>query len=206
MKVERLLWVVGVVALGMTSTGCGVLGWALTPRAEVHSYTVPRTEEVEIRSFPPGAMVVVDGAEAGPTPRTVNVPVTEVRHERQQSIIPGLVGMLLDGLLFGTATAVCISENAPECTVIAGGGGLALFLTGAYLNFGRSRSNEASDVLPAAFDIGVRHPNHPPQTRRIRVPDLTEVDFLLTPTTPAPPPTPDAPVRAPEAPNAGDRR
>ncbi|HZI10841.1 MAG TPA: PEGA domain-containing protein, partial [Myxococcus sp.] len=79
------------LAVGAGSTGCGVIGWAITPRAEVVHYTVPRVEEVEVRSLPEGAMVLVDGAEAGRTPKAVKVPLTEVRAQRRQSVVPGLV-------------------------------------------------------------------------------------------------------------------
>ncbi len=208
MNGSRLLVVLATV-LGVTNTGCGIIGWSLASKAEVSSYTVPRTQEVRVRSDPEGAMVVVEGAEAGPTPRKIKVPLTELRERREQSKLPGLVGMVLD-LAFGSiATAVCVSVNSGECALVAFGSGLGLVLVDTYLIFGKTVSNESADVLPAAFDIGIRHPGFHEQTRRIRVPDLTDVKFVLVPLDapspgsllppPPPPPTaPDAPIRQPD--------
>jgi len=217
MNGSRLLLGLLALVLGVANTGCGIIGWSLSSKAEVTSYTVPRTQEVKVLSEPEGAMIVVEGAEAGPTPRKVKVALTELRQRREQSKIPGLVGMALDLAMGSLAVAVCASTNSPECALIAFGGGLGVVLADTYLVFGKTVSNESADVLPAAFDIGVRHPGFQEQTRRIRVPDLTEVNFLLVPvgrqvspsdllpgTAPsgsappsAPPPTtaPDAPVR-----------
>jgi hypothetical protein len=200
MNGSRLLVVLAAV-LGMMNTGCGIIGWSLSSKAEVTSYTVPRTQEVRVSSLPEGATVVVDGAEAGPTPRKVKVPLTELRHRREQSKVPGLVGLVLD-LAFGSiATAACISANSGECALVAFGSGLGLVLIDTYLVFGRTVSNESSDVLPAAFDIGVRRPGYQEQTRRIRVPDLTDVNFLLVPVV-APPPAGAQPP-APGTPPSG---
>jgi hypothetical protein len=211
MKGSRLLLGVLALVLGGANTGCGVIGWSLSSKAEVTSYTVPRTQEVKVTSEPEGAMVVVDGAEAGPTPRKVKVPLTELRQRREQSKVPGLVGMALDLAMGSLAVAVCASANAPECALLAFGGGLTVVLADTYLVFGKTVSNESADVLPGAFDIGIRQPGFQEQTRRIRVPDLTEVNFVLKPEagqapegsgTPSPPPAPDAPVLPPEPPPA----
>jgi hypothetical protein len=206
MKASRLLLGLLALGLGVANTGCGIIGWSLSSKSEVTSYTVPRTQEVKVSSQPEGAMVVVDGAEAGPTPRKVKVALTELRQQREQSKIPGFVGLVLDLAIGSLATAVCVSNNAPECGLIAFGGGLGLVLTDTYLIFGKTVSNESADVLPAAFDIGIRQPGFQEQTRRIRVPDLTEVNFILvpeagpppvSPEAPSPPPAPDTPVRVP---------
>lgn len=199
------LWVVLGAALAVMNTGCGFLGWSLSSKTQVTSYTVPRTQEVTVSSEPEGATVVVDGAEAGPTPRKVKVALTELRQHREQSKIPGLVGMALDLGFSTVATAACISTNSGECALASLGVGLTLVLLDTYLIFGRTVSNESADVLPAPFDIGVRYPGYQEQTRRIRVPDLTEVNFRLMPLekqapaalTPPPAIPPDAPVREP---------
>jgi hypothetical protein len=192
MNGSRLLVVLAAV-LGVMNTGCGIIGWSLASKAEVTSYTVPRTQEVRVSSLPVGATVVVDGAEAGPTPRKIKVPLTELRHRREQSKIPGLVGLVLD-LAFGVvATSACVSYNSGECALVAFGSGLGLVLIDTYLVFGKTVSNESSDVLPAAFDIGVRYPGYQEQTRRIRVPDLTDVNFLLVPVSGQPPAPPQPP-------------
>lgn len=203
MNGSKLLVVLATV-LGVMNTGCGIIGWSLASKAEVSSYTVPRTQEVRVRSVPEGAMVVVEGAEAGPTPRKIKVPLTELRERREQSKVPGLIGMVLDLAFSSIATAACVSTNSGECALIAFGSGLSLVLVDTYLIFGKTVSNESADVLPAAFDIGIRHPGFQEQTRRIRVPDLTDVNFVLVPETgvrsppPPPPAAQDAPIRQPE--------
>lgn len=210
---RRLAPVLMSLAVGTGSTGCGVIGWAVTPRAEVVHYTIPHVEEVEVRSMPEGAMVLVDGAEAGRTPKSVKVPLTEVRAQRRQSVIPGLTGMLVDMAAFGILSALAFSENAPEAGLVIAGIGLGVTGLDGYLNFGRSTANEASELLPVQVEIGVQQPGYVEQRRRIRVPDITELDFLLAPTAaarpaedPAPsPPAPEAPASQP-APADSPRR
>jgi hypothetical protein len=168
-------------ALALGNAGCGIIGWAVTPKSEVVHYTVPRLEEVHVRSIPDGAVVLVDGAEVGRTPKTVKVPVTEVRAQRRQSPVLGVVGLILDVGLFGAVTAIAIEENAVEATLISASTGLVLATLGGYLNFGKNTRNDSSDVLPAPVEIGIQYPGFEDQRRRIRVPDLQEVDFLLKP-------------------------
>jgi hypothetical protein len=100
---------------------------------------------------------------------------------------------------FGILSAVAFSNNAPEAGLVAAGIGLGLTGLDGYLNFGRSTANEASELLPTQVEIGVRQQGYEEQRRRIRVPDITELDFLLAPVGAAPAPSP-APSPAPAPP------
>ncbi len=199
-------WVVMLAVVGAANTGCGIIGWGISGKSEVTSYTLTRTMEVEVSSKPEGATIYVDGAEAGVTPKAVLAQVTQVRSTRRQSVVPGLIGLGLDILGFGVASAACISGRSGECLMVSGGVGVGVILVGTYLVFGRSTTDESLDVMPTVIDIRVSHPGYQDRTRHIRVPDLTEVEFNLVPlggqgtaapAAPVAPPAPDAPSREP---------
>jgi hypothetical protein len=194
-----------LAVLGALNTGCGIIGWAISPKAERVYSTVPRTEEVEVRSIPDGALILVDGAEAGRTPKAVRVSVTEVRQQRRQSVAPGVIGLVLDFTLFGAATYGFASSNSGEGTLLSAGVGTAVLLLGTHLLFGSSVSEESIDVQPTNVELAVRYPGHEEQRRRIRVPDIRQLDFLLVPVggfptkaPPLPPPAPPAQDRPQE--------
>jgi len=196
------LWVVIVAVVGAANTGCGIIGWGISGKSEVTSYTLTRTMEVEVSSNPKGATIYVDGAEAGVTPKPVLAQVTQVRSTQRQSVVPGLIGLGLDILGFGLASAACIDSNSGECLLLSGGVGLSVVLAGTYLVFGRSTTDDSLDVLPAVIDITVSHPGYQDRTRHIRVPDLTEVEFNLVPLGGPGSPAPAAPAAA-DAPTRG---
>jgi hypothetical protein len=198
-------WVVLVAVVGAANTGCGIIGWGISGKSEVTSYTLTRTMEVEVDSNPEGATIYVDGAEAGVTPKSVLAQVTQVRSTRRQSVVPGLVGLGLDILGFGVASAVCIEGNSGECLLLSAGIGVAVILTGTYLVFGRSTTDESLDVMPTVIDIRLSHPGYQDWTRHIRVPDLTEVHFNLVPLGGRGPAAPAAP-QVPAAPDAPTRQ
>ncbi|MDY7227304.1 PEGA domain-containing protein [Hyalangium rubrum] len=191
------LWVALVAVLGVTNTGCGIIGWGISGKSELQSYTLSRTQEVEVSSIPMGATIYVDGAEAGVTPKSILAPVTQVRHIRQQSVVPGLIGLGLDILGLGAGTAACLEADSSGCLVASTGIGVGIILVGTYLVFGRSTSEDTLDVMPTVIDITLNHPDFQEQTRRIRVPDLTEVEFKLKPVPTQQPTSPDAPTLGP---------
>jgi hypothetical protein len=190
-----------LAALGALNTGCGIIGWAVSPKTDEVSYAVPRTQEVEVRSIPDGALVLVDGAEAGRTPKTVRVSTTEVRRLRKQSVVPGVIGLVLDAALFGAATVAFAESNSAEGTLLSAGVGATVLFIGTHLVFGRNVSEDSTDVQPTNVEIGAHYPGYPEQRRRIRVPDIERLDFLLAPV-PQPTPAPVAPPPAAPAPGA----
>ncbi len=193
-----------LAALGALNTGCGIIGWAISPKTDEVSYAVPRTQEVEVRSIPDGALILVDGAEAGRTPKSVRVSLTEVRRLRKQSVVPGVIGLVLDAALFGAATAISAEANSGEGVLLSAGVGATVLFIGTHLIFGRSVSEDSSDLQPTNVEIGARYPGYPEQSRRIRVPDIERVDFLLAPVPqPSPPATPPT-APAPSAPPPSD--
>lgn len=160
--------------------GCGSTLWLATPRPDVTHYEVTRTATLEVTSTPPGATVLVDGAEAGVTPRRVAIQHRELRRQRRQAIWPALVGTLIDLAGF-TILAVAAGQEEPAGGLIFGAAGAGVLVLDMYLITGRSVVNEGVDALPAAVEIGVRMPGFQEATRRIRVPDFTRLDFPLLP-------------------------
>lgn len=177
----RRLPVSRLLALSLTlCTGCGSTLWLITPRPDVSYQEITRTTQVRVTSSQPGATVYVDGAEAGPAPRSISVAHRELRRQRRQDIWPALIGTALDVLAFGVL-AVAAGNEAPEALTIILPVGLGVTLLDIYLITGRSIVNEGVDTIPAAIDVGVMAPGFTGATRKIRVPDITALKFDLVP-------------------------
>ncbi len=176
--------------------GCGSTLWLATPRPDVTHYEVTRTASLDVTSTPPGAAVLVDGAEAGVTPRRVAIQHRELRRQRRQAIWPALVGTLIDLAGF-TLLAIAAGEETPPAGLAFGAAGAGVLILDMYLITGRSVVNEGVDALPAAVEIGVRMPGFHEASRRVRVPDFTRLDFPLTPLATASPPAVAPPAVAP---------
>lgn len=172
-------------------TGCGSGLWFITPRPDTTHYEVTKLAQLRVTATPPGATVLVDGAEAGPAPRSVAVPYKELRRQRRQMIWPAVAGTLVDlaaSVLFTVATAD--ESHDPGPTLFVGALGAGIMTLDFYLIAGHSVVNEGVDVLPMPVEIGVRAPGYVDSVRRVRVPDFSELRFNLVPgapTTLAPP-------------------
>jgi hypothetical protein len=177
---NRVAIAILVTLLVTALPGCGSTLWLVTPRPDVTHYEVTRTATLEVTSTPPGATVLVDGAEAGVTPRRVAVQHRELRRQRRQAIWPALVGTLIDLAAF-TILAVAAGQEEPAAGLLFGAAGAGVLVLDMYLITGRSVVNEGVDALPAAVEIGVRRPGFQEATRRVRVPDFTRLDFPLLP-------------------------
>jgi hypothetical protein len=137
--------------------------------------------EARCESHTPNATVYVDGAESGPAPRSVVVAHKQLRRQRRQQIWLALIGTAID---FGLAAAFNINtaddgqEEYLKYTIPAGVGVLALDL---YLITGRSVKEEGVETIPMPTEISVAAPGYTTQSRKIRVPEITQLEFELVP-------------------------